>query len=298
MCGLAGVILKQKTRTEKELFEISGAFEQMLVKANVRGGHATGFAIIDKHGDYHICKKPLDSFDFFKNPEVHESIDLLYEDVTCLMGHTRYATLGSPSINKNNHPLRTGKTIGTHNGSIHNHKYLFNKFNMKRFAQVDSEAIFRLYDESKSVKDFTKNRLKKVRGKVAIVWADLEFPDYVYILKANNPLKMAYIPEFDIFAYGSTDEILTFPKWEHYEPINIDSNTMLRINTKNLTFEKTNIEITEPYARKNVGYYDSNIGAYRNTVSGFIPRFSYSDKQTSLWKKYLANDGSTIRKIK
>ena len=58
------------------------------------------------------------------------------------MGHTRYATLGSPSINSNNHPIRTGNTIGTHNGSIYNHKELFQKYNMTRFAQVDSEAIF------------------------------------------------------------------------------------------------------------------------------------------------------------
>ncbi len=56
MCGLAGVILKQKTRSASDLEVLSGAFEDMMYEADMRGGHATGFAIIDNKGDYLICK--------------------------------------------------------------------------------------------------------------------------------------------------------------------------------------------------------------------------------------------------
>ena len=65
MCGLTGVILKQKNRDNETLNRVSKSFARMLIEANIRGGHATGFALIDKHGDYVICKKPKDAYNFF-----------------------------------------------------------------------------------------------------------------------------------------------------------------------------------------------------------------------------------------
>ena len=66
MCGLAGVILKQKDRDKEALNRVSNSFSYMLTEANIRGGHATGFALIDKHGDYVICKKPKEAKEFFR----------------------------------------------------------------------------------------------------------------------------------------------------------------------------------------------------------------------------------------
>jgi len=268
----------------------------MLTEADMRGGHATGFALVDKHGDYVICKKPKDAYDFFVDSDVLDNIDMVYDGITCLMGHTRYATLGSPSINKNNHPIRTGRTIGTHNGSISNHKELFHKYDMERHAQVDSEAIFRLYETSSNVDDFLDNRLPKVEGRVAIVWADLERPDYIYMVKANNPIEMVYVPEIDGYAYGSTMSIIKAGFWGDYERITIEPNTMVRINTKTLEIDTKIIEIAKPKIKK-FSFYDEQIGAYKDeeeTVSNFVPRFSYSD-QLKLFK---AKDCSTIRKVK
>tara|TARA_R100000781_G_scaffold94684_2_gene59006 strand:+ start:2324 stop:3211 length:888 start_codon:yes stop_codon:yes gene_type:complete len=295
MCGLAGIILKQKDRTKKELEKISSSFKEMLIEADSRGGHATGFAMIDKHGDYLLCKKNQDAYRFLEDDQVDNNIDSITKNITCLMGHTRYATLGSPSINKNNHPIRAGNTIGTHNGSIHNHKELFSKFEMERYAQVDSEAIFRLYETSQSAKDFSENRLPLVRGRVAIVWADLEYPNYVYIVKANNPLEMVYISELDVIVYGSTNVIINAGNWGIYEPISIKANTMMRINTRTLSRRTKTITITQPIKKKS-SYYNKDLGIYQKTVSNFVPRYSWKDKQRELFKKYLANDGSTIRR--
>jgi len=296
MCGLAGIILKQQTRKDSEIDRIKKSFEIILKQANTRGGHATGFALIDKNGDYVLCKRDKDAYKFFTDNEVIQSIDLTYDNITCLMGHTRYATLGSPSINSNNHPIRTGNTIGTHNGSIHNHKELFHKYNMTRFAQVDSEAIFRLYEESDNAKDFADNKLPKVRGRVAIVWADLEFPDYVYVVKANNPFEIGFVPSLNIYVYGSTREIIDSAFRGKYEPINIKPNTMIRINTKTLQIRSKNITITKPIETKN-SFYNPKIGAYQKTSPRFVPRFSFSDQQ-KLFTKYKTQDGSIIRKIK
>lgn len=297
MCGLAGVILKQKNRTNVELKKITTSFKNMLTEADTRGGHATGFALIDKHGDYLLCKKNKDAFDFLKDNQVNINIDSITNDVICLMGHTRYATLGSPDINKNNHPIRAGKTIGTHNGSIHNHKELFRKFDMERYAQVDSEAIFRLYETSDNAKDFSENRLPLVRGRVTIVWADLEYADYIYIVKANNPLEMVYIPELDVLAYGSTLDIVKSGKWGDFELISIKANTMMRVNTKTLNKRTKSIKIIEPIKKKSY-VYNKDLGIYQNTVKRFVPRYSYIEKQRELFKAFKSSDGSTIRKIK
>jgi len=296
MCGLTGIILKQKDRDNETLNRVSRSFAKMLTEANIRGGHATGFALIDKHGDYVICKKAKDAYGFFSDEEVKDNIGLVYDGITTMMGHTRYATLGSPSINSNNHPIRTGQTIGTHNGSISNHKELFHKYDMKRFAQVDSEAIFRLYETSNNVDDFLDNRLPKVQGRVAIVWADLERPDYVYMVKANNPIQMVYIPEFDCYVYGSTDSIINAGLWHYYERITIEPNTMVRIDTKTLKIDTKDIKIKEPKPKR-FSFYDDKIGAYKDepqTVDRFVPRFSYSDQL----KMFKANDGSKIRKVR
>lgn len=296
MCGLAGIILKQKDRDNETLNRVSRSFAKMLIEADIRGGHATGFALIDKHGDYIICKKAKDAYGFFSDEEVKENIGLVYDGITTMMGHTRYATLGSPSVNSNNHPIKTGQTIGTHNGSISNHKELFHKYDMKRFAQVDSEAIFRLYETSNNVDDFLDNRLPKVQGRVAIVWADLERPDYVYMVKANNPIQMVYIPEFDCYVYGSTDSIINAGLWHHYERITIEPNTMVRIDTRTLKIDIKDIKIKEPKPKR-FSFYDDKIGAYKDepqTVNRFVPRFSYSDQL----KMFKANDGSKIRKVR
>ena len=55
MCGLAGIVLKQKDRKSEALRGASQSFIKMLTEADMRGGHATGFALVDKHGDYVIC---------------------------------------------------------------------------------------------------------------------------------------------------------------------------------------------------------------------------------------------------
>ncbi len=306
MCGLAGIILKKENRSQENIDTILDGFENMLLKANTRGGHATGFALIDINGNYTIQKRNVDAYKFLDTPEASGSLSLVNDNNICIMGHTRYATLGSPEINRNNHPIRAGKTIGTHNGSIHNHKQLFKKYNMKRFAQVDSEAIFRLYETSKSAKDFSENRLPNVRGRVSIVWSDLEYPEYIYMVKGNNPLELAFVPSLNIYVYGSTNEIIKVGNWRKIKPIKINPYTMLRINTRTLKIRSKKIVHQVPRPVHNSYFkFNQNIGAYEpvkrnytNTVPNFVPRYSWKDKQSELFKKYKAKDGSTIRKVR
>lgn len=298
MCGLTGVILKKEERSLKQLNMITDKFSMMLKKANSRGGHATGFAVIDKTGNYIICKKPKDSYDFLKNKEVTANLNLVSKNATCIMGHTRYATLGSPHLNANNHPIRAGKTIGTHNGSIQNHRELFKRYNMNRFAQVDSEVVFRLHDTANDISDFVNNRMPKLRGRVALVWADLEYPEYVYMYKGNNPLEMVYVPELKLYAYGSTKEIVNSGFWGMTEEVKMNTNTLIRVNTETFVTRTKTVETKKPIY-KTTAVYNTNIGAYENTetVKNFVPRYSYKE-QRNLFKTHKLSDGSTIRTIK
>ena len=301
MCGLAGIIIKEKDRSKEDLSYMVNGFQEMLLEADTRGGHATGYAFVNRSGSSIIVKRPLDAYELLEDKVSMKSFDLVNNNTGCILGHTRYATVGKPERNRNNHPIRTGNTIGTHNGSIHNHSYLFNKFEMQRYADVDSEAIFRLYDTSKSAKDFSENRLPVVRGRIAIVWSDLEYPEYVYMVKGNNPLEMVYVPDFDIYAYGSTMQIIKAAQWMKYEQITIKPNTMLRINTKSLNIDMKSITHKKPIMFKNQ-VYNKKIGAYtskkyNDTVQGFVPRYSHKEQQ-ELFKKIKASDGSTIRRIK
>ncbi len=68
-------------------------------------------------------------------------MDEVDNHTTILMGHTRWRTRGSEANSRNNHPIRAGIIIGTHNGTIYNADYLFRRLGLPRYAEVDSELL-------------------------------------------------------------------------------------------------------------------------------------------------------------
>ena len=122
------------------------------------------------------------------------------------------------------------------------------------------------------------------------------------MVKGNNPLELAYIEDLDVYIYGSTTDIIKAGEWTKIKRLNVNPYTMLRINTNSFRIRTKKITIKKPIPKVFSNYrYDNNIGAYvksnyQNTVSNFVPRFSYKDQQ-ELFKKYKCNDGSTIKKV-
>lgn len=96
-------------------------------------------------------------------------------ETTILMGHTRWRTRGNEFNNRNNHPIRAGIVIGTHNGTIYNADYLFRRLGLPRYAEVDSELIFRLADQFAPEGPIDQEGLKKAlalcRGQMGAVLA-------------------------------------------------------------------------------------------------------------------------------
>jgi len=96
------------------------------------------------------------------------------------------------------HPIRAGEVIGTHNGTIYNADYLFRRWKLRRFAEVDSEILFRLAanaarDGVMDIERF-KAQLRRCRGQITAVIACRSDPQTVIVLKGNRPLELRWHP--------------------------------------------------------------------------------------------------------
>ena len=81
---------------------------------------------------------------FVTDKAFHEVLGGVDNRTTLLLGHTRWRTRGDEQVNENNHPIRAGNILGIHNGTTYNANYLFRRFKLRRFAEVDSELLCRL----------------------------------------------------------------------------------------------------------------------------------------------------------
>ncbi|KKL46876.1 hypothetical protein LCGC14_2341160 [marine sediment metagenome] len=110
-----------------------------------------------------------------------------------VIGHTRFATSGTITP-ENAHPFKWGQILGAHNGIVSNYLEIDHKVN------VDSEAIFRLL--SRNSNDFIKT-FKRLSGQFAISWVDLKDPDSVYLVRHDNPLFCAVVPQLSTIFWSS-----------------------------------------------------------------------------------------------
>ncbi len=123
MCGLAGVILGTKRRRYAELAEIAARFTQLLVLNERRGRHATGVALVDRDGGHELLKRPIPAREFVALDLYREVLGELsnsrsaassarptstsvstwqrrrmpWTRTTCILGHTRWPTRGTPA---------------------------------------------------------------------------------------------------------------------------------------------------------------------------------------------------------
>lgn len=148
MCGLAGVILGTKRRRRTELAEIGERFTELLLQSERRGRHATGIALVDRDGGYHLLKRPVPAREFVELDVYREVLAELSNRTTCILGHTRWPTRGTPAEPLNHQPIRRGRTLGTHNGTILNSTLLAHAYGFRRLCQVDTEVLVRLADEA------------------------------------------------------------------------------------------------------------------------------------------------------
>ena len=216
MCGLAGIILGNKERCEDDFEWIKESMTSLLIRSQARGPHATGIAVIRRDGTYQLLKRPLPAEAFVETQEYEDVMAEVDSDVTIIMGHTRYRTIGSEKRSENNHPIRAGKIIGTHNGTIYNAPQIADMHGLNRFADVDSEVLFRVANKFRNPIHF-KSKLKNFRGQMTAVMVNLNRPENIRIYKGNKPFSMLWFDEIDAMIYASNGD--------YFESVEIDGFT-------------------------------------------------------------------------
>lgn len=225
MCGQAGVIFGTKRRTGEEIDYLTWVFTRLLELSEERGPHATGIAWINREGEHRLFKRPVPASEFVRDKAFGEVLGDVDNRITVLMGHARFVTRGDAAVNENNHPLRTGNCLVTHNGTILNTDYLFHRFRFGRHAEVDSEIIGRIADacivgnrmDMKALRD----RLALCRGQMSAIIVAKTDPGTIIILKGNKPLELVYHPKLRTVFYASSAKYLQvaladYPGWEHW----------------------------------------------------------------------------------
>lgn len=212
MCRQAGLILGTRRRGRQERDELLDLFTEVLVASEAGGPHATGVALLGTDRAPVIAKAPVRAQAFVGSAEFLDAVARFGNCTTVLMGHTRWRTRGSEFENANNHPIRAGDVIGTHNGTILNADAMFRRHRLPRYAEVDSELLFRLADRAcrggAIDPDEFRWALKPCRGQISAVLASRRAPGAVFVLKGNKPLALRWSRRRRAVCYATNATVL------------------------------------------------------------------------------------------
>ena len=158
------------------------SFEQLLYVNTLRGDDATGMVLVEKNGDFHICKQAVDGPAFIYNSQKEAVWKNVFQYGVALIGHNRKGTMGGVT-DKTAHPFVIKDRFAmVHNGTLYDHKQLAN-------TEVDSEALAMVLEEVINSPDYTKEKLEavlqKVYGAYALIWYNQE-SECIQILKNNQ----------------------------------------------------------------------------------------------------------------
>lgn len=176
MCRLLGVSYGD-TKEDIPTSEIAAVLFYQLVKG---GPHAYGWmSYNDERDEINWAKSPgrcdsAEAQDWFD-----QEID---NDARWFVGHTRYATNGAPSDNRNNHPIWHGEVVGVHNGVLSDWQPILEETGREEEGtEVDSEAIFAAVNKWGSV-----DGMKKVQGSAVTLFSRLSAPDVLMLGRTSG----------------------------------------------------------------------------------------------------------------
>ena len=181
MCGLVGMVFNT---TNGCISSDAQAFEELLYVNALRGEDSTGVAAFFNNGEMHIIKDACEAH-FFRNMKEFEELKReLVSKGKAVLGHNRKKTIGKIDPSTAHPFLIDNRYAFTHNGTLHNHKKLFD-------TEVDSEALGMHLTECEGDPRKLEKALEEVDGAYACAWIDQE-KEQVYLLRnIERPLYIA-----------------------------------------------------------------------------------------------------------
>ena len=243
MCAIFGFLDYKGILSNATLKKLINA---LAVNAEIRGTDATGISYVN---DGKIVT--------FKKAKPAHKVKLYFPAGTkTVIGHTRFTTQGSEKYNYNNHPFE-GKTDGcsfalAHNGVLHNDKKLKLQYHFPETEiETDSYVAVQLLEMQNAV-DFEsiKNVAETVQGR--FMFTILRNDNSLFLVKGSNPIALYHFPEYGLYVYASTKEILGmallesgFAKCKH-ERIVLNEGDILKISADG-KMEKEQFEVQEDF---------------------------------------------------
>lgn len=201
MCGIGG-FHAYKEITGDQLEFATQELCDLLVGLETRGRHAAGLFTVDDDLAVKTCKGPGPASDHLPLFEAHA---ITAGRKPIVIGHTRNATHGTPSNNRNNHPFTCGRITGVHNGVFHYYDYWRNQLHLR--GDCDSEAIFAMLASCKNEGGYNKVLARLNPYNRVIFWDDKMRRLYTYCADVRG-LAFAMDKELGVTWMASTKEHL------------------------------------------------------------------------------------------
>lgn len=199
MCAIYGFLNYGKKIPHKLLSKI---VRELSIAAECRGTDATGISYV----------KDGKNVTFKKAKPAHKVKLYFPKDTIALIGHNRMTTQGNEKFNYNNHPFE-GTTSQhsfalAHNGVLYNDRSLRVEKNLPgTVVETDSYIAVQLLEQLGTVdSDSLKNVAETVSG--SFVFTVLRDDNTLFLVKGNNPITLYHFPEYGLYIYASTKEIL------------------------------------------------------------------------------------------
>lgn len=229
MCCLFGFLDYGHKLTRKQRSRLLSALS---TACEERGTDATGIAY-NFGGKLHIFKRPVPA---------HLMWYRVPGEAAAVMGHTRMTTQGSEKRNQNNHPFPgfTGdnRFALAHNGVLFNDKALRKQYKLPvTSVETDSYIAAQLLEQYGKV-DFDSLRFMAEELEGSFTITVLTDRDELYFVKGNNPLTIHHYPQYGLYIYASTEEILmkgirnSGLRVGKKEPVSIYTGDILRIDSR------------------------------------------------------------------
>lgn len=253
MCGIVGYIGHRN---------VVNVILSGLTNLEYRGYDSAGLALRD--GSDIKVYKTLGKLVNLKNELETKKNEL--HNVTCGIGHIRWATHGSPSlVNAHPHSCTCGKLVVVHNGIIENYKELREELIKKGCefkSQTDTEVIAHLvaneYSKVKNLEMAIRNSVAKLQGAYAICVMHKDVPDLIIGARKHAPMLIG-VGEGENFIASDTPAIIEYTK----KTIYLDDNEIAIVTKDSVKIKDINgnevdkkVEILpwEPVALSKLGY--------------------------------------------